>query len=159
MSAFWERGSPDLPACGPRRGSTSWPVRPIFTSQHSRPSRGAKPREGDVTRPPRERSHQASSRGAERSRQGKPRELPMTRAMTIKARRAPGGRQRVQCPRFLFGAKEGSACEESRGIRQRFPYRCNETKTSRTEVTMEPKTASPPEPLAGEDCFCQDNLF
>ena len=26
LLAFWERGSPDLPACGPRRGSTSDPV-------------------------------------------------------------------------------------------------------------------------------------
>ena len=29
----------------------------------------------------------------------------------------------------------------------------------RTEVTVEPKTASPLEPLADEDCFCQDNLY
>ena len=72
--------------------------------------------------------------------------------MTIKARRA-------QCTNFLFGAKGASAGEESRGIRQRFPYRCNETKTSKTEVTMEPKTVSPPEPLAGEDYFCQDNFY
>ena len=43
LSAFWERGSPDLPACGPRRGSSNGLVRPIFTSKHSRPSRGAKP--------------------------------------------------------------------------------------------------------------------
>ena len=57
----------------------------------------------------------------------------------------------MQCPRFLFGAKEASAGEESRSIRQRFPYRCNETETSGTEVTVEPKTVSPPEPLAGED--------
>ena len=40
LSAFWERGSPDLPACGPRHGSASWPVRPIFTNKLSRPSRG-----------------------------------------------------------------------------------------------------------------------
>ena len=42
LSAFWERGSPDLPACGPWRGSTSGPVRPIFTNKHSRPSRGGR---------------------------------------------------------------------------------------------------------------------
>ena len=30
---------------------------------------------------------------------------------------------------------------------------------SRTEVTGEPKTASPPEPLAGEDYFCPDSLY
>ena len=38
LSASWERGCPDLPACGPRRGSTSGPVQPIFTSKHSSPS-------------------------------------------------------------------------------------------------------------------------
>ena len=27
------------------------------------------------------------------------------------------------------------------------------------EVTVEPKTASPPEPLVGEDYFCQDSLY
>ena len=27
------------------------------------------------------------------------------------------------------------------------------------EVTMEPKAASPPEPLAGEDYFSQDSLY
>ena len=29
----------------------------------------------------------------------------------------------------------------------------------KTEVTMEPKAASPPEPFAGEDYFCQDKLY
>ena len=29
----------------------------------------------------------------------------------------------------------------------------------KTEVTMEPKTASPPEPFAGKDYFCQDKLY
>ena len=33
LSAFWERGSPDLPACGPRRGYASWPARPIFINK------------------------------------------------------------------------------------------------------------------------------
>ena len=31
--AFWERGSPDLPPCGPRRGSASRPVLPIFVNK------------------------------------------------------------------------------------------------------------------------------
>ena len=44
----------------------------------------------------------------------------------------------VQCPCFLFGAKEASAGEESRGIRQRFPYRCNKTKTSRAAGRRSP---------------------
>ena len=29
----------------------------------------------------------------------------------------------------------------------------------KTEVTMKPKAASPPEPLVGEDYFCQDKLY
>ena len=29
----------------------------------------------------------------------------------------------------------------------------------RTEVITEPTAASPPEPLAGKDYFCQDNLY
>ena len=33
LSAFWERGSPDLPACGPRRGCASRPVQPIFINK------------------------------------------------------------------------------------------------------------------------------
>ena len=77
-------------------------------------------------------------------------------------RRAPGEHQRVLCPCFLFGAKRASAGAESRGIRQRFPYQCNKTKDHqgcRVEVIVEPSAASPPEPLAGEDYFCQDNLY
>ena len=83
----------------------------------------------------------------------------MTQAMTTKTRRVPGGRQRAQRHCFLFGAKEASAGEEYRGVKQMFPYRCNKTKTSRTEVTVEPKTASSPEPFACEDHFCQDSLY
>ena len=50
----------------------------------------------------------------------------MTQAMTTKgARRAPA----AQCPPFLFGAKGASAGES---IKQRHPFRCNETKTSPT---------------------------
>ena len=82
--------------------------------------------------------------------------------MTIGTRRAPGGRQRVQHPYFLFGAMGASAGAEYRGIKQRFPYRCNETedqKDGKTEVTVEPKMTSLPESLAGEDHFCQDSLY
>ena len=52
LSASWEWGYPDLPACGPGHGSTNGLVRPIFIGNHSRPrpSRGAKPREADDTK-------------------------------------------------------------------------------------------------------------
>ena len=52
-----------MPACGTRRGSTSGPVGPVLINQHSRPSRGAKPRGADDTRPPQEWPQQAGSRG------------------------------------------------------------------------------------------------
>ena len=89
LSAFWEQGSPDLPACGPRVAGLACLYGPPSSTRHSRPSRGAKPREADDRRPPQERLRQAGSRGAERSRQGAPREVPVTQAMTTRARRAP----------------------------------------------------------------------
>ena len=59
-------------------------------------------------------------------RHGAPHEVPVTQVMTTKgARRAPV----AQCPPFLFGAKGASAGES---IKQRHPFRCNETKTSPT---------------------------
>ena len=60
---------------------------------------------------------------------GVPHEVPVTQAMTTEARRVPGGRRPRQCPCFPFGAKGASTCQ---GIRQRLPFRCNKTKTSRT---------------------------
>ena len=36
LSAFWEQGSPDLPACSLRRGSSGGPARPIFISSSSK---------------------------------------------------------------------------------------------------------------------------
>ena len=72
-----------------------------------------------------------SGRLARRQRdQGRiPFEEPVTQAMTIETRRAPGGRQPAQCPCFPFGAKGAST---GQGIRQRLPFWCNKTKTSRT---------------------------
>ena len=151
-----------MPACGLRCGSTSVPVRPIFTSKHSRPSRGAKPHEADDARPPRGRPHQAGSRGAERSRQGEPHEIPTMSAVTTKARRTPGGCQHAQCPRFLFGAKGASAGEESRGIRKRFPYWCNETKTSRMAGRRSPWSPGRCHHQSlwqAKTAFSQDNLY
>ena len=58
-----------------------------------------------------------------------PGEVPVMQAMTTEARRAPGGLQPAQSPCFLFGAKGASA---GKGIKQRQPFRCNKTKTSRT---------------------------
>ena len=69
LSAFWERGSPDLPACGLRRGSSGGPARPIFISSSSRPSRGAKPRGADDRKLPLSGLIRQAREEAERSRQ------------------------------------------------------------------------------------------
>ena len=61
VSAFWERGSPDLPACGLQRGSKGGPARPIFTNTNPKPSRGAKPRGADDAELPQARPRQAGS--------------------------------------------------------------------------------------------------
>ena len=89
LSAFWEWGSPDLPACGLWRGSSSGPVRPTFVNSSSRPSRGTKPRGADDRKLPQRQPHQAGSRGGGEIKAGVPREVPVTQAMTIEARRAP----------------------------------------------------------------------
>ena len=89
LSAFWERGSLDLPACGLRRGSSGGPAWPIFISSSSRPSQGAKPCGADDRRLLQEQSHQAGSRGDGEIKAGVPREEPVMQAMTIDTRRAP----------------------------------------------------------------------
>ena len=48
--AFWIWGYPDLPSYGPRCGSISGLVRPSFSNNNSRPSRGAKPCKEDDTK-------------------------------------------------------------------------------------------------------------
>ena len=52
-----------------------------------------------------------------------------------RGRRAPGKRRPAQCPCFLFGAKGAST---GQGIRQRLPFRCNKTKTSRVAAWRSP---------------------
>src|SRR3954464_12340222 len=123
LSAFWERGSEDLPACGLRRGSNGGPVRPISINARLKTlARGQASRGGR-----RSASSGAASSGWLMRRwryQGRvPREMPMT---TKGARRAPD--RPVSSP-LLFGAKGASTGER---IKQRHPLRCNETKTSPT---------------------------
>ena len=135
LSAFWEWGSLDLPACGLRRGSSGGPARPIFIHTSSRPSRGAKPRGANDKELPQARPHQAGSRGGGEIKVGVPREEPVTQAMTIEIGRAPGGCRPVQCPCFPFGAKGAST---GQGIGQRLPFRCKETRTSRAAGRRSP---------------------
>ena len=126
---FWIWGYPDLPACGPRCGSIHGLVWPTFINTNSRPSRGPS-LAGRTTRSfLRHGLVRLAHEEAESSRWG-------TSRGAHDARHDDQGRQAGASPRsvllFLFGAKGASAAAEYRGIRQRLPFRCNETKTRRT---------------------------
>ena len=81
----------------------------------------------------------------------------VTQAMTIKTR------QVLVCVVFSFPlwCKSG---KRRRGVPRHqakvaiLVQRDQDQQDGKTEVTMEPKTASPPEPFAGEDHFCQGQL-
>ena len=150
MSAFWERGSPDLPACGPQRGSINGPVRPIFINSSSRPSRGAKPRGADNRKLPQARPRQAGSRGGGEIKARVPREVLMMQAMTIEAKRAPACAVSL-FPLWCKGGKRRRGVPRHQAKVAISVQRDQDQKDGKTEVIVEPKTASPPEPLAGED--------
>ena len=147
LSAFWEWGSPHLPACGLQRGSSGGPVRPIFISSSSRHSRGAKPRGADDRKLPQRQPHQAGLRGGGEIKAGIPREEAVTQAMTIEARRAPA------CAVSLFPLWcKGGKHRPRHQAKVAIPVQQDQDQQSgRTEVTVEPKTASSPVLLAAED--------
>ena len=147
LSAFWERGSPDLPARGLRRGSGGGPARPIFISPSSRPSRGAKPRGADDRKLPQEQPRQDGSRGGGEIKAGVPREEPMTQAMTIKTTRAPA----YAVSLFPLWCKGGKHRPRHQAKVTISVQQDQDQQNGRMEVIVEPKPASPPEPLEGED--------
>ena len=149
---FWEWGSPDLPACGPRRGSTSGPVQPIFTNKHSRPSRGGR--------------HKTSSGAAssswlargERPRQGKT---------------SRGSHDMSHDDQGQVGASAHSVLASSLVLRRQAQARSTEASSKGFHISpTRPRPAGRQdgghrgaldgvtiEPLAGEDYFCQDKLY
>ena len=122
LSAFWERGSPDLPACGLRRGSKEAQHSPSSSTQAQDPREGPS-LAGRTTRSfLRHGLVRLAHEEAESSRRG-------TSQGAHDASHDDRGRQPAQCPSFLFGARGASAGES---IKQRHPFRCNKTKTSPT---------------------------
>ena len=119
-------GVPRLACLRPAAWLKGGPSRPIFINTRLKTlARGQASRGGR-----RGASSGAASSGwltrRRRDQGGVPHEVPVMQAMTTKgARRVPV----AQCPPFLFGAKGASAGES---IKQRHPFRCNDTKTSPT---------------------------
>ena len=87
---------------------------------------------------------------AERSRQGVPREVLMMQAMTIKTRRAPAHAV-SSFPLWCKGGKRRRGVPRHKAKVSISVQRDQDQQDGRTEVTMEPKTAPSPAPLAGED--------
>ena len=85
-----------------------------------------------------------------------PHEVPVTQAVTTKgARRAPA------CAESLFPLWcKGSKRRQEHQAKAAISVQQDQGRKDRkTEVIVEPKTASPPELYAGEDYFCQDSLY
>src|SRR3954469_22434445 len=153
LSAFWERGSLDLPSCGLRRGSNGGPAWPIFISTRFKTlARGQASRGG---------RHGAFSSTASlgwlarrRSDQGGvPHEVPMTQAMTTKgARRAPA---RAASP-FPLWCKGGKHRREDQAKAPIAVQQDQDQSNGWKEVTMEPKTASPQGLWQAKTNFSQD---
>src|SRR4051812_39331404 len=122
LSAFWEQGSLDLPACGvAQRGAQHGPS----SSTQTQDLREGSSLAGRTTRSfLRHGLIRLAHEEAERSRRG-------TSRGARDAIHDDQGRQASASPRsvlpFLFGAKGASA---GGGIKQRHPFWCNETKTS-----------------------------
>ena len=106
LSAFWEWGFLDLPACGPRRGFASRPLRPIFINKAFKTlARGQASRGG---------RHKTSSGAASpgwlaRSREIKAGQTSRGSRDVSHDDRDQAGASVRQCPCFPFGAKEASA--------------------------------------------------
>ena len=82
-----------------------------------------------------------------RDQGGVPHEVPVTQAMTTEARRAPA------CAESLFPlwCKGGKRRQGYQGKATISVQHDQDQQNGRMEVIVEPKPASPPEPLAGED--------
>ena len=87
---------------------------------------------------------------AERSRQGVPREVLVTQAMTTKARRAPACIESL-FPLWCKGGKRRRGVPRHQAKVTISVQRDQDQQSGRTEVTVEPRTASSPVPLAVED--------
>ena len=77
----------------------------------------------------------------------------MTQAMTIESKREPA-RAVSSFPLWCKGGKRRRGVPRHQAKVSISVQRDQDQRDDKTEVTMEPKAASPPEPFAGEDCFC-----
>ena len=145
---FWERGSPDLPACSLRRGSSGGSARPIFISSSSKTlARGQASRGGRQ-----DASLEAASSGRlarrRRDQGGVPHEVSRDASHDDQRRQAGASRAVSSFPLWCKGSKRTREHQAKAPVSVQ---RDQDQSNGREEVIVEPKPASPPEPLAGED--------
>ena len=147
MSVFWEQGSPDLPACGRRRGSKEAQHNPSSSTQ------AQDPREGPSLAGRTTRSFlmhglvRLAHEEAESSREGTSRGAMMQAMTTEGASRAPA-RAVSSFPLWCKGSKRRREHQAKASISV---LQDQDQPNGREEVIVEPKQASLPEPLTGED--------
>ena len=83
----------------------------------------------------------------------------MTQAMTTQGARRVPARAASSFPLWCKGGKRSRGVPRHQAKVAISVQRHQDPMDGKTEVTMEPKAASPLEPFAGEDYFCQDNLY
>ena len=158
LSAFSERGSPDLPACGLRRGSKGAQHGHLHQHKPKTLARGQASRGGR-----RGDSSGVASLGwltrRQRDQGGVPREVPVTQAMTTQGARRVPARAVSSFPLWCKGSKRSRGVPRHRAKVAILVQQDQDQEDCKMEVIVEPKTASPPELCAGEDYFCQDSWY
>ena len=92
-----------------------------------------------------------------RDQGGVPHEVPVTQAMTTKGARRVPARAVSSFPLWCKGGKRSRGVPRHQAKVAISVQRDQDQEDYETEVTVEPKTASPPELCAGEYYFCQDS--
>ena len=92
-----------------------------------------------------------------RDQGGVPHEVSVKQAMTTKGARRVPARAVSSFPLWCKGGKRSRGVPRHQAKVAISVQRDQDQEDCRTEVIVEPKTASPPELCAGEDYFCQDS--
>ena len=83
----------------------------------------------------------------------------MTQAMTTEGARRVPSHAASSLPLWCKGGKRSHGVPRHQAKVSISVQRDQDQQDGKTEVIVEPKTASPPKPSAGEDHFCQDGLY
>ena len=94
-----------------------------------------------------------------RDQGGVPHEVPVTQAMTTGGARRVPARAVSSLPLWCKGGKRSRGVPRHQAKVAISVQQDQDQEDCKTEVIVEPKTASPPELCAGEDYFCQGSEY